>query len=401
MTIGTPVYVSSGGAVGSATSASFSPTDGNKLIVIALDYSNTDSGTNTLSISDSEGLTWTAQMSPDVHEDNGSNRWCNYQMYTADPGPSPPSMTVTVTTTANYAAYIIVEVPADADLDLSNYGTGTDTAGDPSASVTGSPAACIAFVSGQGGNNMPTPSGYTNILQTGIFGGTWRVNVAYDLSTPSTTVNYTSGNLLTTAILAEIAEASGATNLTPTGVGSGTGVGTPAISQSHDLTPTGIGSVTSVGTPSATEGVSADPADISSAVSVASPTITGTHELAAADIASSTSVGTPSVTQSHELVPTVVASTPILGTPTVSIGTTNLTPVGVGSAPTVAAPSIHPGAIPVGISSAGTVGTPTLSQTHALAANDSSIDTSVGIPYLITAGGGGSGDQAVIRRRRR
>lgn len=205
MTIGTPVHAATAATTtGTSTAtASFTPNANERLF--AFIYCRNGSAYVDPTISDSAGLTW-HQVGGDF-DGAAANPFIRARLYWANVGGSPSSMTVTCTVgTSTQHGVTVIQVPMDADPDVANVSSGINAAGDPSATITGTPAAAISFAVAQNSNVYTPPTGYTEIVDVAPASAAFRIGVAHDLSSPSTTAAWTSGNLSSLSILLELKE---------------------------------------------------------------------------------------------------------------------------------------------------------------------------------------------------
>jgi hypothetical protein len=202
--IGTPVQVDVGAATATYTTASFTPPAGNRLF--AWIFSRNASAFPTPAISDSAGLTWN-QVGGNF-DGPASNAFVRARLYWANAGNSAPAMTVTVTSTGNTVGIYLVRVPMGADPIVTNFDDGNSAAGDPAMGpLSGTPAAAIAFAVAQAGATMTQAAGYAVLANTALATNQFRVAASYDLTSPATSVTYTSTNPNSVGVLLELIEA--------------------------------------------------------------------------------------------------------------------------------------------------------------------------------------------------
>lgn len=260
MAIGTPVAVAAVSGTPTATTGSFTPADDSRIFA----WFGCRSGTayTTATISDSSGLTWT-QVGTDA-DGPATNPFIRMRLFWANAGNSAPAMTVSATNAAGNLQFLFVcHVPMAADPVTSNTGTGANAAGDPSATISGTPGAALTFAMGQVANSFTAPAGYTS-LQNATLGAN-KLGAAYDLSSPSTTATWTSTNLNSVTLLTELAEVSSG-GITGTAAGdadtTGSATGSVAITGTAsgvaDTTGTAAGTVPAAGPVIGTASGSAD-----------------------------------------------------------------------------------------------------------------------------------------------
>jgi hypothetical protein len=209
MAIGTPVlHANTGATATNVTSASFTPNANETLF--AAGSSRASSGVPPV-ITDSLGSTWT--LVPSSNVDNGN---ANFSLYYLVVGGSPSSMTVTATSTGATQVGLGVIGIAGGSTDFSNWAVDTDTAGDPSvtlAAITSGSAILGWHMQNAGAAPSANPSGYTS-----LYNGTPATNIRhscwYDLSSPGTTLSWTSTGTDCVAFAIEIKEASSTSPIT-------------------------------------------------------------------------------------------------------------------------------------------------------------------------------------------
>lgn len=159
-------------------------------------------------------------------------------------------------------------------------------------------------------------------------------------------------------------EASGAQNISPTAIGSGASVGSPALSPGTvSVSATPINSGNTLGAPSLTPGaVSITATAIASSASVTTPTVDANYDITATAIASTSNVGAPALAAGAvDIAATAIASTSSVGTPSLA-NTANITATSIASGSSVGTPTLTPGSVdisPTAIASGSSVGSPT------------------------------------------
>lgn len=245
MAIGTPVHVTQiAAATTSVTTGSFTPA-ASSIIFAWASARHTSSTPADLTVSDSLGLTWTK-----VGAIAGplTNAFMKGTLFLATSTNASMTVTVQTATASSSVAVEIVTVPMGTP-DTSNSASVGDANGDPSATLSGTPAAAIAFATAQTGNQFTQNNAYTEIVDANPTGLTNQLHncVAYDLTSPSATCGMTSTNVNTVMFLLELKEATGGKSgtgaLTGSGSLSSTGVkasgGTGAQSSTATLPSTG------------------------------------------------------------------------------------------------------------------------------------------------------------------
>jgi hypothetical protein len=203
MAIGTPTLPTPvvGTAGTTATTASFTPTA--NAVLFALGGSRQALGV-VPTISDSLGGTWTPVNNAGLETGN-INGSVHYQVVSG----SPSAMTVTATSTgASQTAIGIVQVTG-INTDFSNYQEDTDTAGDPSLTLSAyaSGSGALGFAVGNaGGSGFTQPSGFTELNDTSPVTNL-RFNICYDITSPGTALSWTGVSTDTVAFGFEIKEA--------------------------------------------------------------------------------------------------------------------------------------------------------------------------------------------------
>src|SRR5262245_34075285 len=219
MTIGTPRTFGGGGfgtGTTTATTASDTPTSGDRIVVYAVNRNGSAFQSDATISNTGTALTWTKFVTgirgPAV------NPFYNVCAYWADATPNAGTA-ITISLAGSQTTGIAILVPMGADPDTSNVGTATSGAsGTLSPSITGTPAAALSFLVCNGGGTVSQSSGYTSLYNAAPFG---KHAAFYDLTSPAATINWTTPGVNTVAILLELKEASGGTNYTmPADVGS-------------------------------------------------------------------------------------------------------------------------------------------------------------------------------------
>lgn len=225
MAIGTPVHVTQiAAATTSVTTGSFTPA-ASSIIFAWASARHTSSTPADLTVSDSLGLTWTK-----VGAVTGplTNAFMKGTLFWATSTNASMTVTVQTATASSSVAVEIVTVPMGTP-DTSNSASVGDANGDPSATLSGTPAAAVAFATAQTGNQFTQSNAYTEIVDANPAGLTNQLHncVAYDLTSPSATCAMTSTNVNTVMFLLELKEATGGKS------------GTGALSGSGSLSSTG------------------------------------------------------------------------------------------------------------------------------------------------------------------
>lgn len=211
MAIGTPVDRGRAGGTTSATTASFTPTAGS--LLIALVSAKSGSLPSEPGISDSLGGSWTKITDVDGP---ASNPFIVGALHYQVVGGSPAAMTVSATGGATSTIVSVIEITG-AGTDFSNIAVNANTAGDPSCTLS-APAgtsAVIGWAQGHLSNVITQVATYTELFDSTPVGATnHRVEFAYDLSSPASTLSWTSTNTNSVGVALEIKEpASGGTGL--------------------------------------------------------------------------------------------------------------------------------------------------------------------------------------------
>ena len=210
MAIGTPVFVVAGANIGSFSTGNFTPADNSRLFMLvygrrgSLPYPD-------ISILNNGGLTWTEIGGP--YDGPSSNAFVRARLFWANAGNSAPATSIIVAEGGgNTVGCAIVSVPMDADPVVTNVVSGSSTTGDPATgTLSGTPAAALSFAVAQAGALFTLPTGYASLVNAAYFSNSFRVAACYDLSSPSTSVAYSSTNVNSIAVLLELLENTPAT----------------------------------------------------------------------------------------------------------------------------------------------------------------------------------------------
>lgn len=247
MAIGTPVNRGVAGGTTTATTSSFTPSADDLLICIVHGRRNTSLPAQP-TISDSLGGTWTEVI--DQSYDPGANPRVRARMFRQRIGGSPASMTVTGTISDGTITGVGVISVSGASDDLSNVVANNNATGDPSctvAAVAGT-SAVAGFCACNATNLVTQVAGFTELFDTTI-NAAMQLECAYDLSSPSTTLSWTSTNTNTIGIAFEIKEASaGGVTVNVTGQEATTSLGDEAVEGDAIVSPTGEVATTALGT---------------------------------------------------------------------------------------------------------------------------------------------------------
>jgi hypothetical protein len=218
-----------------ATTASFTPA-ANSTLIAWFTGRRTSGIPGSPSISDSLGGTWTTIAN--VGNDFASSPDLVVFIARRTIGGSPASMTVTCSTTNAGQVCMGVFDITGADTDFSNTGSGTNTAGDPSATLGSAPAGTstvIGVFGGAGTNNPTVPTGFTEIHNdpdAALIG-----QASYDATSPGQGAHaWSSTNTNAIGVVFEIKEAAAATNVNLTGVAGTGSAGTLTAPASKTLT---------------------------------------------------------------------------------------------------------------------------------------------------------------------
>jgi hypothetical protein len=207
MTISTPTLFGSAAGTSSGTTASNTPSANSTLL--AWCFCRHASAFQTINTpTDGLGGTWDAVGGN--FDGPASNAFVRGRLYKQRIGGSPAAMTVSGSSTTGASfGMLVVEVVSDA-LDFGvAVAEAPNGAGDPSPSISGTPAAVLSFVACQASNGMTPPTGHTELASSDLtFNTNMRAACSYDLSSPSTTCNWTSTNVNSVAVGFELKEAS-------------------------------------------------------------------------------------------------------------------------------------------------------------------------------------------------
>jgi len=212
MAIGTPVHSGSAGVLSGTSVATSSFTPAANTVLFAFGWAYKANGTPAYpSITDSLGNTWIEVPAAQVEAVHNTIDRGRGSLYYFVQGASPAARTVTVTSAgAGQCGLTVIAVPMGAP-DVSNVATGNDGQnGDPSATLSGSPAAALAWAAVNGVSTFTIPSGYTSLVNS-AFGSVNVLSAAYDLTSPGATQAWTSSNsAASVAIGIELIEAAAA-----------------------------------------------------------------------------------------------------------------------------------------------------------------------------------------------
>lgn len=411
-----------GGSIGNytAVSASFTAPAGSLLVVVAefdqyYDAFGGGAGTNTTSISDSGGLTWTKRVERNF--DAIATIW-------TAPVPTAAARTVSVSRNGSYDIPITAKVYVVTGQHASPIGasgSGSTTSNNSSPTIyTGGAAGSLAFVSMVDWSAPGAPSSSDLTEDAGHVAGQISYMSGYKTgASGSNTANLDAGGTssaqITWVALEILAAAGGSDSLTATGIATtapsvgspsitqrhaltGTGIattapstGAPAITQRHTLTGTGLATpAPSVGSPAIGQAHALTATGISAgAPTVGSPAIGQTHAMAASGIATGApSAGSPALGQAHALAASGIATgAPSVGSPALSVnGTLAALPISTG-APSVGSPALGQAHVlaATGLTLSPTIQVPALGQRHALTASG----VSTGAPTVGSPSAGG------------
>jgi len=193
MPLGTPTLQEAVGAAStSVTSASFTPSEGELLVVFGA--SRTSAG-QVPTISDSLSGTWTEIDTSGTENGNvQANIW--YQMT----GASPASRTITVSSTSAVGVGMHIVKISGADTDVSNFQIGTNGAGDPSVTMSSyaSGSAALYFIVINAGDATSPPGSFVELADANATTNL-RMTSAYESPASTTSISRTGGG--TDAIL--------------------------------------------------------------------------------------------------------------------------------------------------------------------------------------------------------
>jgi hypothetical protein len=238
---------SAGNTTSTATTSSFTPGAGEYLFAVT--WARNASAYIDTTISDSLGLTWTEIGSGfDGPADNAYFRMRFW--YTASPASA---MTVSSTPGSSNANGVAVARVAMDTPDVSNVLGDGDDNGDPSVTLSGTPAHILTFAVVQAAGNWTQPSGYTEAHDVALASNSFRIACAYDLTSPGNPVAWTNANNLNSvAVAIELLEGSAPSNdisgstamvfghaADLSGTGDMAGSSASAFATSADLTGTG------------------------------------------------------------------------------------------------------------------------------------------------------------------
>ncbi|RVQ21820.1 hypothetical protein CN067_11860 [Sinorhizobium meliloti] len=200
-TLATPAV---GATATSATTASFTPTAGDLLLAFAAARA---AAAEIPTISDTLGNTWTQVDTSGTDFSNITAKlW--YQVVEG----SPAARTVTASSTGATQVGLAIVSISGAGTDFSNFQVGTNSAGDPSVTMSAYAASSIAlgFYAGNAGGSNPTiPTGYTSLTNSQIATNI-RFAVAHDTTSPSTSMAWVGPSTDSICFGVEIKEAAAA-----------------------------------------------------------------------------------------------------------------------------------------------------------------------------------------------
>lgn len=202
MAIGTPTHLIAAGATATtATSASFTPSANVRIFALCAARGSTAA---VPTISDSLGGTWTAVEGSGI--DAGAI--CG-AVYYQDIGSSPAARTVTVTATGTptQVGCEVFEISGTGEIS-SNFHSNVNAAGDPSVTMSAYAATSILVALGVGnaGSTWTQPTGCTEIYDLAPATNV-RLNVSYDMTSPATSLTWTSTSTDSIGYGLEITEA--------------------------------------------------------------------------------------------------------------------------------------------------------------------------------------------------
>ncbi|MQX77500.1 hypothetical protein [Sinorhizobium medicae] len=231
MAIGTPTHLIAAGATATtATSASFTPSANVRIFALCAARGSTAA---VPTISDSLGGTWTAVTGSGID----AGVICG-AIYYQDVGGSPSARTVTVTATGTptQVGCEVFEISGTGAIS-SNFHSNVNAAGDPSVTMSAYAATSILVALGVGnaGSTWTQPTGCTEIYDLAPATNV-RLNVSYDMTSPATSLTWTSTSTDSIGYGLEITEAtaggstSGALAATETGGDTFAGSGAVLVS---------------------------------------------------------------------------------------------------------------------------------------------------------------------------
>jgi hypothetical protein len=185
--LGTPTSpVGRAGGTTSCTTDSFTPTS-NALLIAFIATRKSGGPPATPTISDSADLTW-SEVSLLATDFSSSPDFTSRVMVALAPA-SPSSMTITANCTDSTGIGLCITEVTGGSTTVTNVATGTDTAGDPSATLGSAPAAtsCVlSFAWKEDAANLWTePTGFTELYDVQPQTVSGRMGVAYDNTSPT------------------------------------------------------------------------------------------------------------------------------------------------------------------------------------------------------------------------
>lgn len=204
------IYVNSGAAATSFTSASFTPA-ANMLLFAFLNARTGASAIPTLSDTSSPTLTWSTISGSVLAVGAGNLKTASYVTMT---GASPGAMTATVTSAAALGCSLMIFGFTGAANDVTNIGIATDTAGDPAPSNSAMAALSTGVCwnaqnAGASPTASPTAQGYTQQINAAPATNI-RHTLYTDATSPANAVSWTTTGTDSIGILLEIKEAGAA-----------------------------------------------------------------------------------------------------------------------------------------------------------------------------------------------
>ncbi|ABR60180.1 hypothetical protein [Sinorhizobium medicae] len=202
MAIGTPTHLIAAGATATtATSASFTPSANVRIFALCAARGSTAA---VPTISDNLGGTWTAVTGSGID----AGVICG-AIYYQDVGGSPSARTVTVTAagTPTQDGCEVFEISGTGAIS-SNFHSNVNAAGDPSVTMSAYAATSILVALGVGnaGSTWTQPTGCTEIYDLAPATNV-RLNVSYDMTSPATSLTWTSTSTDSIGYGLEITEA--------------------------------------------------------------------------------------------------------------------------------------------------------------------------------------------------
>jgi hypothetical protein len=227
------------GTTAAVTTPSFTVPAGD-LILVAAGQRRAGLDVSDLAISDSIGLTW-YPITPGLY--NGGSNSAKVQGWGAI--STGAAMTVTVTPGANAPSHIRVAVSScsGAKPNFTNVANGGSGSGDPSATISAvaSGSYVVGFAQINGASAISPPAGFTELSEIG--GGSHEMEVAYDDTSPSTTMTWNNSGFesvcvvfeLTTSMIYSTALAAGSYALTGSAMTPKRGWTVPLAAGSYNL----------------------------------------------------------------------------------------------------------------------------------------------------------------------